>query len=193
MRKNFTIATAMGLFWFLTYLHLQPSNHHSSPQKKSWNDRNGAAPEENAGRLKSSHPFEKERKTSPSFIQFFGLFGVQLLLCFQTCVWSTDIHFNRIIDKPPKANQKKKSNTKNTSQNAPKKWKNHLANQGFSGHGRHHQRLLLFSTTLLCCKDTPCLGVAIGYIGWMEWIEECTNNMKIYIVYLYIVYVHILS
>ena len=60
------------------------------------------------------------------------------------------------------------------------------ANQGFSGHGRHDQRLLLFSTTLLCCKDTPCLGVAIGYIGWMEWIEECTN-MKIYIVYLYIV------
>ena len=39
----------------------------------------------------------------------------------------------RIIDKPPKANQKKKSTTKNTSQNAQKKWKNHLANQWLFG------------------------------------------------------------
>ena len=135
----------------------------------------------------------KRKENISTVIQFFGLFGVQLLLSFQTCFWSTCIDFNRIIDKPPKANQKKKSNTRKHLSKRPKKWKITWPTRGFSGHGRHHQRLLLFSTTLLCCKDTPGLGVGyIGYIGWMEWIEECTN-MKIYIGYVYIAYVHILS
>ena len=106
-------------FWHTSICSPQIITSH--PKKKSWNDRNGAAPRENAGRLKSSHALEKERKTSPSFIQLFGLFGVQLLLCFQTCVWSTDIHWNSNYRQTTKGKPKKEVQHEKHISKRPKK------------------------------------------------------------------------
>lgn len=133
MGKNFALLQ-LWLFWFLTSSICSPGKIITSHPNKNPEMIETVQPRDPkipAGSNQAT-PSKKKGKHLQVSSNRLGLFGVQLLR-FQTCVWSTYyIHFNRIIDKPPNANQKR-SPTQKTSQNAQKKWKNHLANQGLFG------------------------------------------------------------